>query len=156
MQRLINILFGVALVILYILVIDLQAARADGDKAKTELRRAAIQLPHGSGIVARARSGRYVAISNAHVCVWENEPVGIRTALGLRRVKILAIAPQVDLCALEAPEGIRGVEIAIRNPEEGDKLYTRGYPQGDLHESSGRVLSIELCPTFISIHLYRL
>jgi S1-C subfamily serine protease len=110
------------------------------------LKSAVVQFPTGSGAVVEAPSGKKYALTNWHVCESSvvDKVIAITyqdgtTLLG-KPVKVL---PAVDLCAIEVPKTFASLKVATDEVKRGVAIYTRGYPERILTESSGTIKSTE-------------
>lgn len=118
-------------------------ANAGEVQAKQLLRATAVLVSGysctGSGGIVRAPNGKQYLVTNAHVCncaAFKGKLFSTAEGGELITGRIVKRNWALDLCAAEIPDRAYFLELA-RTRQFLTRLYTRGYPEGRLTESSG-------------------
>lgn len=86
----------------------------------------------GTGFAINAPSGKTYILTNDHICVGakhEDNMLYAISASGVnKRLKILERSLKTDLCLVEAPEGMVGLELA-GSTFAGDRVRAVGHPR---------------------------
>ena len=90
----------------------------------------------GTGFAVQTKLGKTFILTNEHVC--KGQPsfryhVGALEVYGMP----LAVDEGLDLCLVSLRGKLKPLVVADRPPEVGDRLFSRGYPKGHLHETTG-------------------
>ena len=92
-----------------------------------------IQNAAGAGgtgwVTSGTKSGDTVILTNGHVCgLAENGTVHVHYRDGDYILKVIAVYPKHDLCAIEAPQGATGGYNIASSFVNGESVYTLGHP----------------------------
>lgn len=122
-------------------LVSLQFSQASEKEAHEALVENTVHINYGTGFILVYKGNKYL-ITNWHVCNASNQFGIIQGSFqdgNSVRGPIVKQDFKSDLCAVKVLTDKRGIAIA-KVAWEGDKVYTRGYPEHVLSESEGRLL----------------
>lgn len=88
-------------------------------------------LGGGTGFIVNTPHGKQVILTNAHVCEAFNGRTWLHIQLPDGKIlpeRILNISSTTDLCAVEAPTGFSGLNLAS-GVDIGEEIYSVGFPK---------------------------
>lgn len=97
----------------------------------------------GSGFAMRAKSGKVIVITNAHVCDEDSSMLGSSRTIKKQPLVVMGSDTSVDLCALMAPKGIQPLELS-NSLNMGARVVILGHPYlNDLTITLSRVFGYD-------------
>lgn len=101
---------------------------------------------HGSGYVVRARSGKKVIVTNAHVCDHDDADLTIRYENNSESKEVaITVNPGKDICLVSLEDqSIPALELSDELPSQGDNVYTIGFPRSQPKRiNAGQILETD-------------
>lgn len=128
------------------LFFSVMESKASQETAWKNLRATTMRLSVGSGsIVQGKKTGNHYLLTNFHVCLFAEEDGKVQASYtDGRSVRgtISVIDPVADLCLISISPQPKALKLG-QPFKKSEMLYSRGYPNGVLSETSGRSLRLE-------------